>query len=174
MRELIGRWWHDLVFRSPKPPDQDVEPHSYVPGEEIPSWLFVSHTTVDERATRKLVVSAAQDNKFNLHLINRSSAPFISDGYKKKILRSLAWSGKFAAIVSKDAAQSQWVRFEVEWAAAHRVCSNAFAICLDDTAPAAIHPWLAGVERVDGANAANSLEAEQHVRRIMQRWLTVT
>ena len=170
MRGLIGRWWQSLVYRAPNAPDNDAEPHTCVPGEEHLNWLFARHTTVNADIARKLLSPGASDSQIPLQSVNRCSAPVVSEACEKKIRRSLAWCGRFVAVISREAATSDWVRFEIEWAAAHRDANHAISMVLDETPPAALHPWLRLVRQIDCSRDRNRDDIDLDLRQVMQRW----
>jgi hypothetical protein len=145
---------HQSVIRmSPKrkvlqPPDTDVEAHDPDPDEEVPNWMFVSHTGVDEAFIRAEAEPLARESQIVLHLVNGGSSPIVAQPYKREILRSLSRCSWFLVVASQSAIPSPWVQFEVSWALAYRNAARLVAV-LRDCTETAIAPGLAGASIAD-------------------------
>jgi TIR domain len=113
------------------------------------SWVFVSHSAIDENVVTKVLGNYASQRFLTLHIANRSqSAPAIL-AYKARIVENLWRCSWFVVAVSKTALNSSWVRFEVRCALRSKSNNHLLCLLLDDSDPAMLHPGLSAIRAID-------------------------
>ena len=126
---------------------EGLEKYSHNPKEEVPYWVFVSHTASDSEVIRERILPK---DETNFHLLNFMSKPIlVAEAYKIKILRNIARCSWFMIVISKNALVSKWVRFEARWALKYKRKDRIVVVRLDDSNPANIHEKLVDARRVD-------------------------
>lgn len=106
------------------PRTNDVDPHEPSKDQERP-FVFISHTTPDEDYIRRHIAPVLYEKFLDFHLANRGQPSAVSSRYRVKVLRSLSRCRYFMVVVSSGAIQSEWLRFEVDWAATYRKPTTA-------------------------------------------------
>jgi hypothetical protein len=126
------------------PPDSDLDPPDAKLGREDHHWVFVSHTATDYPMVVNYLKPLVEKTYIQLFVLNRvmRGSPDVIQRYKRRILDQLSRCAWFLVVVSKASLKSEWVRFEVDWAAHHRDPKRVYVWLLDDSDPAVLHPWL--------------------------------
>src|SRR5262249_54535981 len=128
------------------PPDSDVEP--YYPQqsegglEPLYPGAFLSHTTTDVDDIRRDIRPELDRYFGSVFLLNIGMAEranetrdSIVQAYKRKILTAL-WRSEWVVVyLTRAAAQSRWVQFELAWSLQHKRRNRIVALLPDDAAP---------------------------------------
>jgi hypothetical protein len=123
-----------------------LESEEFGPGH--PSWVFASHSAADYEFVRSTMHRYEFSRSLQIHIANRAQTPQVAEKYRRGILRSLSRCAWFVVFVSEASVESQWVRFEVDWAIRMRRRSRLLCLSIDDSERRALHPGLAGIRHI--------------------------
>ena len=115
--------------------------------EKIPQ-LFVSHTTADAGFIKTELMNLLPPLGILPAYLNQSMR-LVGKAYKKTVLQVMYSTQWFSVLLSPGSVESQWVRFEVDWAFKNRPHETVIPILMEACDYNELHPKLCGLELVD-------------------------
>jgi hypothetical protein len=114
---------------------------------------------------RRVLEPIAASRYLVLHIANRRQSPVVADAYRREILRNLTRCAWFFAALTSRSIESEWVRFEVEWAVAKKPPRRRIFAVFDDCDPRKLSARLAEVRPID----CRGVESPSRLRRWIVR-----
>lgn len=147
------------TLRTPGPDDHVIE-----------NWVFVSHTADDEPMVRQLLEPIASSRRLVLHISNRRQSPVIAETYRREILRNLLRCDWFFAALTSRSVQSEWVKFEVDWALVNKPVRRLVIARFDDCDLRTLNKQLSKVRVLDcrALEGGNPIKRWMAMRRLLR------
>ena len=145
------------------PPSQEHKPEC----KDERRFVFLSHNSRDQTIIERVLVPILNQQYLDFHLANSSQRAGAMNAYRLEILRSLSRCKYFLVFVTVNSMKSEWVRFEIDWAARHRERENCLVVFGENVKSEMLCDWIRTTPSV---SMGENDDALRKLNSTIKRW----